>query len=201
MSISGLPFSLPTKKDYVFPNDVFSHQEVTGPIGRTEKAQTLPVQYQGDQPLCVQCSLDFMTSWINPTKHRNFSLPITDAGIEIKDALYAYWKHGLIPNYYFIDRPNQKDIERALVTGPLLIGLYEWPLVPGGHAMVLLEPNSQQQWQCVNWMQPDRTDFVGLPFEQYIDFVVVFTDELNGEELRLSWLGYLWRYFLKLLFV
>lgn len=180
--ISGLINESRKLLDYDFTSILGDTVIPDYPLGRDSKAKTLPVLYQGSSPLCVPCSTLFISNWFDFNKScfspRDLAIlaGINDQGTLTSKVLDIAYRHGLIPNYLYVRDPkNNSEILRALSISPLIIGLWDWPLIPHqGHAMVLLDRLADGSWLCVNWANEHRTDFVTLPTETQFEFAVSF---------------------------
>jgi len=189
--ISGLRLESRKLFDYDSREAFPDAQIPSFPLGRKEKAETIPILFQGNEPWCVSCSVLWIGKWFGRAIGPMCDNPrflATQSGINQAGSFpsqvldYAY-KRGWIPNYVYVRNPlDEVDIEKALGISPLIIGLWDWPLVPGGHAMVLLDRLSDGSWLCVNWANPDKTDFVTLPSDTSFVFAVAFADINKGSE-------------------
>lgn len=166
-------------KDYVFYPKGF-------PLcleDRRGQAERLPVFYQNGNPECVLCSLDFISHWFSMGAMRPY-VEMSSRGVKISKALEIYKKRDRIPPYHFLHKPTLEAISEALVRSPLVLGLWNWFLVPGGHCLVALEIEGRNVL-CINWAQKDKHDFVSIPLEDVqVDFAIAFGD--TGEKPRLS---------------
>lgn len=180
--ISGLKFESAKMQDYDFL-ETFNHAKIPSfPIGRQSKAELQPVLFQGDKPLCVPCSTLWISNWFNLNQEcLNPETLGEECGLDAQgtypsQVLYAAYKKGFIPNYIRIRDPeNEVEIERALSVSPLIVGLWDWPLIPHqGHAMVLIDKTEDGSWLCVNWANPNKTDFVTLPSDIKFAFAYCF---------------------------
>lgn len=191
--ISGLRLESRKLLDYDFREAFPDAQIPTFPLGRKAKGIKLPVFTQGNTPLCVPCSVLWISEWFG--RNKSLCKPqelASNVGLNQKGALLSQvldvaYKAGLIPNYVYVRNPTDEvEIEKALGISPLIIGLWDWPLVPGGHAMVLLDRLADGSWLCVNWANPNRTDYVTLPSDTSFVFAVAFADINKGSEPYLS---------------
>lgn len=192
--ISGLRSEARKLLDFYFERADLEIPKVDFPLGRKERATQMPILYQGDNPYCVPCSVLWLSNWFGATKSVPFDqflskCDIDPRGSKPSQVLDAARKLGIIPNYLYLRDPtNQLTLENALKVSPLMIGLWDWPLVPNqGHEMVLLDKTEDGSWLCVNWANPNRTDFVTLPSDTEFVSAVAFAD-LGGVTARLPFI-------------
>lgn len=158
-------------KDFAFSKSLVSISDTD----RRGRAERLPVFYQNGRPECVLCSLDFISHWFRMDAMRPY-VPIGFQGVKPSVALKAYFKKERIPNYLFLPKISPEAIFEALERSPLMIGVWNWFLVPGGHCMVALEKDGENIL-CLNWMNEHKHDFVSVPVKDtQIDFAVAFGD-------------------------
>jgi hypothetical protein len=201
MNYSGLRLESRKLKDFVFERSIISDKLAKFPLGRKKEVEKLSVWYQNGYPLCVICSLLFISEWYGMEDGRSVDdvcseLELNPFGVKPSKVLKKLQSQDLIPNYLYIKNLKQDIIEQALAHSPLMIGLWDWFLVPGqGHAMVLLD-KVEDGWLCLNWMQEDRMDFVTLPLDTKFEFAVSFKDGVKDKKAaRLGLLdGLSWKF-------
>jgi hypothetical protein len=138
------------------------------PLGRTERARTIGVRYQGGHNACVAKSLEWIAEWCGRDGSKVFTpeeyARINAYGIAPRKALEAYRKAGVFPNWVWLRRLDAETVRSALALSPMIVGVDGFLAKGMPHAMVLLEALTDG-WLLVNWNDPTETDFVTLPYD------------------------------------
>jgi len=193
-SRSGLKLELRSRSDYSYEKLIFdpNEREPVFPLRRMERAQGLPVSFQGDKPYCVPCSVIFIANWLGKSSHvptvegfvQGMLEGLQPKGFAVSTVLDRAKKLGLIDTYSYLTNPNDQSIlNAALASTPLMVGLWNWPLVPDqGHAMVLLDRLANGDFLCINFANPKETDFVTLPSDTRFVFAVSFATSKHQKD-------------------
>ncbi len=150
---------------------------------------------QGNQNICVACSLDCYLNWYqnltNNTPNKDNKLFIeykdmTTSGIQIKQALSQLYHDGIISGYYKV--PNFDIAKSALIiNGPLIMGLpvYDSSLIrfwkkykelEGYHAVSVTGYNSEGLIIRNSWgVSYGKNGYSTLPYEDISSVLELWT--------------------------
>lgn len=165
--------------------------------GRMEKASSMPVFFQGDQPRCVMMTMMWIACWFGYDTAKvlevGMGIPYDSDGTYPKKVMETLRKAGVFPYYYFIRKKDFNTVADALTRSPLAIGLTDWPLTPDGHHMMALLDKTDSLYSdyvCVNWNNPNRLDKVTLPYDMDFGEIIAFSEQMPSFGAELTWFGY-----------
>lgn len=148
-------------------------------MGRFRRIHHLPVFHQGEKPLCVACSLFFLSNWFEMQDNCKRSesllkgLGMTRNGIKPLKALKAFLAHRLIPSFYSLRFLDHDAIAKALYISPVFAGFKE----RGHRTAVIILDRVNDEWQCLKWDSPHSHDICYVDSKTRFDFAYVFSDE------------------------
>lgn len=173
--ISGVKLHLPDRRDFSFDR-LFEKKKPIAikPLGRD--LQAIPAIYQGNEPICVPCSLTWMALWFG---HKGVDpqslvkrLWIQEDGIRPGTALKYAKTLGWINSYSFLWDKSATNVYKALTLGPLMVVVDGIPTINTPHAMVLADVLEDGTWQCISWGTKDKPQIIGLsPDTKFIQVV------------------------------
>jgi len=108
-----------------------------------------------------------------------------DPTINKLEDLYLDASKHKIGEYFFINKIDPQTLYNALVNDPIIVGVWNWGGVWGGHAMVAYDVTEDgQNLLCANWWDNKVQSIATVPFDVVVKAIVIAKLDKTKDDVR-----------------